>query len=268
MRNSLYAVAAIAAISIGSPLAAEAEVKASVNAPKVEAEVKRDGETTREYKQEARIESPVKAINKADSLMGMEVRNLNDERLGEIKDIVIDWQSGKVGYIALAVGGFLGVGEKLVAIPFSALTPSDRSTSYLLMDATRGEIVDAPGFAATNWPDPRNPNYDDTPFFRPKNRGNAPAAESGNSKLYTDANSRDRGARVEATVDRDNTKTIGGRIKSINDNSVVVDSNGRTQTFVIREKSVRANDYKAGDQVTIKYQTENGRMVIEDLKRP
>ena len=73
-------------------------------------------------------------------------------------------------------------------MPTSALTLSERSDSILIMDATRGEIVDAPGFAQTNWPDHRSPNFDQSPFWRPHARGNAATSESGKAKLYTDAN--------------------------------------------------------------------------------
>ena len=196
-KNFLLAAAMIGTTSI---FAADVEVKAKADTdkPKVEAEIKREG-TPREYKQEVRVESAVKANHKASHIIGMEVRNRNDERLGEIKDVVLDLQNGKVGYLAMAVGGgILGVGEKLVAIPASAFVPSENRSNILILDATKGEVTDAPGFATTNWPDPRR-DMNESPFWRPRSRGNAPTTETGRAKLYTEP---DRGPRVETKIEK------------------------------------------------------------------
>ena len=262
-------VAIIAAVGTASTFAAEVEVKASADAPKVEAQVKGDADARANYKQEVRVETPVRPINKADNLIGMEIRNRENERLGEVKDLVLDLQSGKIAYATIAVGGFLGLGEKLIAVPTSALSPSEKSDNYLIMDATRGEIVDAPSIAQTNWPDYRNPNYNERPFFMPKSRGTAAASETGKAKLYTDANSKDRDAKVEVDVDRNNRSRIAmGRIKSVNNSSVIIENTGRTETYAIGDKSIRASEFKNGDRVTVKYHTDaNGKMVIDDLTR-
>ena len=269
MRTRNYVVAVIAALGSFSVLAADVEVKANANAdsPKVEAEVKRDNDTRANYKQEVRIESPVKAVNRAHNLIGMEIRNRNDEKLGEIKDLVIDLQSGKVAYATIASGGFIGVGEKLVAVPLTALSASEHSDKYLILDATKGEFMDAPGIAQTNWPDYRNPNYNESPFFRPKAHGNAATTETGKSKLYTDAQHRDKSVTVESNVRDNGTHTTMGRIQSVNGNKVIIENAGRTETYSMNS-SIRASDYKNGDRVTIKYHTDaNGKMVIDDLTR-
>jgi sporulation protein YlmC with PRC-barrel domain len=199
MRKNTFWMAAMAMVGAGSIYAADVEVKTKVDTdkPKVEAEVKKDTDK-RDYRQEARVESAVKANHKASHIIGMEVRNRNDERLGEVKDVVLDLQNGKVGYVAMAVGGgILGVGEKLVAIPATAFTPSENRSNVLILDATRGEITDAPGFASTNWPDPRR-DMNESPFWRPKSRGSAAESETGRAKLYTEP---DRG-RVETKIEK------------------------------------------------------------------
>ena len=253
-------------------MAADVEVKANANgdSPKVEAEVKRDNDARGNYTQEVRVEKTVKPINRAHNLIGMQIRNRNNEDLGEIKDLVIDFQSGKVAYATIATGGFLGVKEKLLAVPLSALTPSERSDAYLILDATKGEIMDAPGIAQTNWPDYRNPNYDESPFFRPKSaRGAAATSENGKAKLYTDAERRDKNAKIDVNAAQDNrTHTAIGRIKSVNGSSVIIENAGREETYLSNGKSIRASDYKNGDRVTVKYHTDtNGKMVIDDLTR-
>ena len=57
----------------------------------------------------------------ADTLIGNDVYNQNDEDLGDIKEIMLDTNTGKVSYAVLSYGGFLGMGEKLFAVPWEAL---------------------------------------------------------------------------------------------------------------------------------------------------
>ena len=57
----------------------------------------------------------------ASKLSGGAVKNADGEKLGDIKEIMIDTQTGRVAYAVLGFGGFLGVGDKLFAIPWSAL---------------------------------------------------------------------------------------------------------------------------------------------------
>jgi putative membrane protein len=54
------------------------------------------------------------------SLRGVKVYGSNDESIGDINDVLID-RTGKVSAIIVGVGGFLGLGEKDVAVPFEAL---------------------------------------------------------------------------------------------------------------------------------------------------
>lgn len=99
----------------------------------------------------------VAKVNKASSLTGMAVKNMADEKLGDVKDIVLDLTSGKISYVVLSVGGFLGIGDKLIAVPPSAFTLSATSDS-LLLDADKARIQAAPGFVQTAWPDVNDPN--------------------------------------------------------------------------------------------------------------
>lgn len=286
MRTKDWMVLATIALGSGSLLAADVEVKADANTDntaktRVEADVKRDKDgkvrvDRSDYHQETRVESPVRPVNRAHNVLGMEVRNRNDEKLGEVKDLVVDLRTGKISYAALSIGGFLGLGEKLIAVPTSALTPSDHQ-NVLIMDATRGELVDAPGFAATNWPDPRDVNFNQSPFWRPKNSGGAAQVETGRGKIYTDAD-RKRETRVEANTDRTevnlNSNRDGiaahstiGTIKSVSGHDVIVEtSDGRTASYVVGDKATRT-DFKVGDRVTVKYHRDNGKMMIDDLNR-
>jgi len=97
--------------------------------------------------------------NKASSLIGMEVRNQQNEKLGDIKDVVMDLPSGRISYAVLSTGGFLGLGNRLIAIPPSAFQMSADS-DHLLINADRQKIMSSPSFARTNWPDPKSANFE------------------------------------------------------------------------------------------------------------
>ena len=96
-------------------------------------------------------------------IMDMEVRNAQDEELGEIEDVVVEKQSGKIRYAAISVGGFLGIGDRLIAVPWQALRiqqqQDDPDEKFVLLNADRSRIENAPGFNEDNWPDFGNPRY-------------------------------------------------------------------------------------------------------------
>lgn len=87
--------------------------------------------------------------NRASKIIGMEVKNRANERIGRVKDIVIDVPSGRVAYAVLATG-LLG-DDKLIAMPLEALTwaPGARS---LVLDAPKDRWETAVAFADDDWP--------------------------------------------------------------------------------------------------------------------
>ena len=80
----------------------------------------------------------------------------NDKKIGEVKDVLVD-KSGKVTSLIIGVGGFLGAGEKDVAVPFDSVRVTSKNNSkwYLVMNATKDELKGAPGFRydsdTTSW---------------------------------------------------------------------------------------------------------------------
>ncbi len=91
--------------------------------------------------------SPVKAS----SIIGTDVINRKGDNLGDIKEVVIDPSTGKVAYAVVSFGGFLGLGEKLFAVPFSAFVYDAKKNKYVL-DITKERLEAAPGFNADHWP--------------------------------------------------------------------------------------------------------------------
>lgn len=88
----------------------------------------------------------------ASTAIGDSVTNLKDENLGDIKEVMIDADSGKVSYAVLDFGGFLGIGNKLFAVPWSALNLNTESKKFTL-DVDKERLKDAEGFDENDWPD-------------------------------------------------------------------------------------------------------------------
>jgi sporulation protein YlmC with PRC-barrel domain len=57
---------------------------------------------------------------RASKLIGVDVYNDNNEKIGDIEELIVD-KSGKVDNVVLGVGGFLGMGEHYVAVPMEKL---------------------------------------------------------------------------------------------------------------------------------------------------
>lgn len=88
----------------------------------------------------------------ADTLMGEDVYNRQDEDLGDIKEIMLDMQSGRIAYAVLSFGGLLGMGNKLFAVPWQALE-LDTTNKRFLLDVSKDRLENAPGFDKDRWPD-------------------------------------------------------------------------------------------------------------------
>lgn len=95
---------------------------------------------------------PGPEIMGADTLVGNDVYNHRDEDIGDIKEIMLDMRSGRVGYAVLSYGGFLGMGEKLFAVPWSALK-LDTANKRFVLNVEKDKLADAPGFDKDHWPD-------------------------------------------------------------------------------------------------------------------
>jgi sporulation protein YlmC with PRC-barrel domain len=87
----------------------------------------------------------------ATTLDSNKVLTADGETAGKVKDIMLDVRSGRIAYVVISSGGFLGIGDRLFAVPWSALTlDTDRACFVLNVDAQR--VKDAPGFDQDHWP--------------------------------------------------------------------------------------------------------------------
>ena len=96
-------------------------------------------------------DSPGPFVMSCDTLSGDSVVNRADEDLGNIEHIMIDVPSGRIAYAVLACGGVFGIGEKLFAIPWAALT-LDADRQCFVMDIDKARLDSAPGFDKDHWP--------------------------------------------------------------------------------------------------------------------
>lgn len=92
------------------------------------------------------------------TLVGNDVFNKAAEDVGDIKEIMIDMRTGRVSYAVLAFGGFMGVGEKLFAVPWEALK-LDTENKRFELDVNKERLEGAPGFDHNKWPDMADPTW-------------------------------------------------------------------------------------------------------------
>ncbi|QTN22076.1 PRC-barrel domain-containing protein [Rhizobacter sp. AJA081-3] len=94
----------------------------------------------------------------ADTLLGNDVYNNDGEDLGDIKEFMIDMSTGTVAYAVLSYGGLLGMGDKLFAVPWAALT-LDTDNKRFTLNAPLEMLKDAPGFDKDHWPSMADPAW-------------------------------------------------------------------------------------------------------------
>ena len=99
----------------------------------------------------------LQGVYKASKMVGMPVKNLQGKSIGVIEEIVIE-TTGTVGYAVLSFGGFLGMGDKLFAVPWTSLAHSI-DKNYLTLDIQPEKLERAPGFNKNDWPDMKDKNW-------------------------------------------------------------------------------------------------------------
>jgi len=87
---------------------------------------------------------------RASKLIGASVYGPDNSSIGEINDVLIG-DNGEIRAVVVGVGGFLGVGEKDVALPFQALniarTPDQAAIGKITVSYSKDELKNAPTFA-------------------------------------------------------------------------------------------------------------------------
>jgi sporulation protein YlmC with PRC-barrel domain len=107
-------------------------------------------------------QQPASQLGKADKaseLIGIDIRDPQQERLGELKELMLDIKSGQIVYVVLGTGGVLGVGDKLVAVPAKVLR-SDQEADCLILNADKAALKQAQDIEGNNWPTAASKEFD------------------------------------------------------------------------------------------------------------
>lgn len=99
----------------------------------------------------------------ASVLRSKNVYDRSDERIGAINDLVID-RNGAVSAVVIGVGGFLGIGEKNVGVPFRDIKISIRDgNEWLVLERSKDELKAAPAFSPTGEKNASRPSPSERP---------------------------------------------------------------------------------------------------------
>src|ERR1035441_4678272 len=85
------------------------------------------------------------------TVIGSKVVNAQNEDLGKIEDLVIDAGAGRIADAVLSFGGFLGMGDKVSAVPCNA-SLFNLAEKHALLNLEKKQLENAPGFDKDNWP--------------------------------------------------------------------------------------------------------------------
>ncbi len=99
----------------------------------------------------------------SEDVVGKDVKNLAEDNLGQIKEVMLDKVSGRVAYVVLESGTFLGMGGKLFAIPWNSIN-YDKTGECFILNVDKEKIKTAPGFNKENWPDMSDRSWGQTVF--------------------------------------------------------------------------------------------------------
>lgn len=128
-----------------------------------------------DYTRQRLARAPANRLNaaaKASDLIGMTVKNLQDEKLGKVNDLALDVESGRVVQVILSTGGFLGMGDTLTAVP-PGILHHDVANKILHLDSSKEKLKAAPKFDTAKWDEGTESNrvsetyayYGEQPYF-------------------------------------------------------------------------------------------------------
>jgi len=112
----------------------------------VQEQAEAEDDVTRKERLAAAVSvAELQGVLRADELIGRDVRNLENEDLGEVDDVVVATNQAGQSYAIVAYGGFLGIGEEQVAVPLSSLRLT-QDRDVLVLDISEDAFEAAPRF--------------------------------------------------------------------------------------------------------------------------
>ncbi|MEN6449561.1 MAG: PRC-barrel domain-containing protein [Thermoguttaceae bacterium] len=116
-------------------------------------------------------------IIRGSDVMGLVVRDQNNEKLGKIDNLAIDQNTGRIRYVVVSFGSTLGFGGKLLPVPWQAVKTvsvakageEGTTESHCVLNISKEELAKAPGFQQGQWPDFSNQKWVTAidQFYRP-----------------------------------------------------------------------------------------------------
>lgn len=141
-----------------------------------------DGARAHQERARAEATRPAFLLHKASTLDGVPVESRDGESLGSLHDILMDPRTGSLDYGVVSVGGILGIGDELFAVPFANLEAMHRGEEpehFFLLSGDMEQLKSAPKFSRDKWP------VVDSEWERRihEHFGSQPAATSGSRRL-------------------------------------------------------------------------------------
>ena len=87
----------------------------------------------------------------AKTLIGNAIKNNQGQSLGKVDDFMLDLEGGRVAYAVVNYGGVMGMGNKLLAVPWNAFELDTNDHTFIL-NIDREVLSSAEGFDKKNWP--------------------------------------------------------------------------------------------------------------------
>lgn len=163
---SMFAFSVTALCLAGSTYAFDNPNEEKVQAQESSKTSKADKKTSRADKRADKVDrkhmNKAGIVTRASKLIGMNIENPQGESLGEINDLVMNTSTGEVKYAAVTYGGFLGVGNKMFAVPFEAFNikqKPDSTAHTLVLNVNQKQLEGATGFDEDHWPDFADATY-------------------------------------------------------------------------------------------------------------
>jgi sporulation protein YlmC with PRC-barrel domain len=155
--HSIVAAACLSAVFASSVDAADVVEKQQALQQKQQQVVEKQKDLTQERQKESVeraqvLNKTMQQVSRASKIIGTHVANSKGENLGDIKDLVVDPNTGQVVYAVVSFGGLLGLGDKLFAVPWKALMWTS-GKAYYILNEDKTTLAKAPGFDKKHWPD-------------------------------------------------------------------------------------------------------------------
>jgi hypothetical protein len=103
----------------------------------------------------------VQGPNRLTQMTGATLRDPDGESLGTIEDVV--FKDGSIQYAIVSVGGYMGIGDRLIPVPWEAIKTRDAdggAANEYYVEMQRDRFVRSPSFARDNWPTFTDPNFE------------------------------------------------------------------------------------------------------------